>query len=116
MRPNGFGILFALFASALIGWGISLLTDNPTQALICGIGTFVSLSCTLALAFGVSYEYSRSGTNIKLIATIFTVVFIVSNLIFVLLHHVSVPAYVIVNGLLLSIFALLSRSVFKSKV
>lgn len=116
MKLNIVGLIIALIMASLIAWCISLFTDNDTQTMVCGIGTFICLVITLTISLAVKYKFTRSGINIKIIATIFAFIFLLSNFFFALYSSFSVPAYIITNSLLVCFYALSVKSIFTSKM
>ncbi len=113
MKINLVQTIIAIAVSALIAYGLYHFHDNENQILL-SIGSFVFLSVTLALSLGVSFEQSRTTTNIRVVSGIFFAVALISNLIFNFLNF-STPSYVITNGILLLVFVLIVYSVNKAK-
>ena len=70
---------------------------------LCGIGSTVCFIATLIPAFGLSYESSRLGTNIRVLSALFFVVFLVSHFCFAG-FGVKMPYYIICNGIILVIY------------
>jgi len=68
----------------------------------------------LALSIGVNFEHSRTTTNIRVVSGIFFAVALISNLIFTFISF-SVPSYIIVNGILLLVFILITYSINRAK-
>ena len=85
MKINLVQTIIAIAVSGLIAYGLYNFHDGENQILL-SVGSFVFLSVTLALSIGVSFEQSRTTTNIRVVSGIFFAVALISNLIFQLLE------------------------------
>ena len=107
MKINLVQTIIAIAVSGLIAYGLYNFHDGENQILL-SVGSFVFLSVTLALSIGVSFEQSRTTTNIRVVSGIFFAVALISNLIFQLLEVFPEPSYIITNGILLLIYVLIA--------
>ncbi len=114
MKVNTFGLIMALVIAAMIAWLFTLFTAPGDETLALSIGGFICLGSTLSANLGLTYADGRSGVNIKLIGTIFTVAFLISNIIFILTPGFSIRAYIISSVILLCLFALSVRGIMKA--
>jgi len=113
MKLNFVQTIIAIAVSLLIAYGLYSFHDSENKILL-SLGSFVFLATTLVIAIGVNFEQSRTTTNIRVVSGIFFVIALASNLIFSFFTF-STPSYVITNGILLLIFALIAYSINKTK-
>jgi len=105
MTVDHFRSAVALFISALITYGYASWYGGAFPMLLT-VGSFVSIASSLVLCLGARFERERIGLNIRVVAGIFFLMFLTSNLIFSSIDF-SIPAYTIINGIILLVFALL---------
>ena len=113
MKINFVPSIIAITVSLLISYGLSSFQNNESKILL-SLGSFIFLATTLVITIGVNFEQSRTTTNIRVVSGIFFVIALASNLIFSFFTF-STPSYVITNGILLLIFALIAYSINKAK-
>lgn len=113
MKVNFIKTAIAISVSALIAYGFYSFHKSDNN-LFLTFGSFVFMLFTLIMSIGISFEQSRSTTNIRVVSGLFFFVGVISNLIFSFLNF-SIPSYVIVNGILLLIFALIAYSIYRAK-
>lgn len=105
--------LIALAMAALIAFGMYSFTIGLNKELI-GLGSFLFVAVTLISAIGVSYDYKRTGTNVRALAMVFFFIALISNIGFVYFPFSQV-AYIITNGILLLVFILISYYIVGAK-
>lgn len=108
--------IISLMISALIAYalyGLCKVEVEGTRWLLTILGG-ISVFVTLGLTVAVKFEDTRRSINIKTIGGIFTVLLIACNLIFALINF-KIPTYIIVVGLLLSLFLLIVYSIHDAK-
>ncbi len=113
MKINFVQSIIAIAVSLLIAYGLYSFHDSENKILLSA-GTFVFLASTLILTISISFEQSRTTTNIRVVSGIFFAVALISNLIFTFINF-SIPSYVITNGILLLVFILIAYSINKAK-
>ena len=113
MKINFVMLLIALALAILVAYGF--YSGNKEEQYIwlitiaSGTMGFVTLSGIFAVSFNV-----RGGTgNVRVVSILFFIVFLVSNTIFSFLP-LTLPPYIIINGVLFLIFILLGYKVIKS--
>jgi hypothetical protein len=113
MKVNIVQTIIAILISTLFAYGFYnfSLTENK---IVLSIGSFIFLGITSTISFGCSFELSRTNTNIKTLAILFFFIALLSNILFTLLFF-SVPAYVLINGILFLIFMLTTYSVYRAQ-
>ena len=103
----------ALGISILIAYGFySFNHSENTQLLV--FTSFIELLLSSFLVLGLKFELKRTTTNIRVVVSIFFVVFLVSNIVFSFFNFFK-PFYIIINGLLILTCVLIVYSIFKAK-
>ncbi|MBR5825378.1 MAG: hypothetical protein IKY67_14695 [Paludibacteraceae bacterium] len=114
MKFNFILSIITLFLVSLIAFGFySWCRCEDLKLLITlfgGISLFFSIGATL----GISFEDSRKTVNVKILSNIFSLLLLISNVIFCCLTSFSVPFYIITNGILLLIWCLCCYGIVKS--
>lgn len=114
MKLKPISTIIALAINALVAYGFYSLCKSENQWLLC-IGSFVTLSATLIPAMGFDFSESRSMANVKVLAYVFFLLMLISNLIFAFVEF-STPSYVVINGVITLIFIFVAYSIGKTKV
>jgi hypothetical protein len=105
--------IIALALSSLFAYGFYCFHAGQNK-LILSVGSFVLLSVTLVITIGSSFELQRTTNNIKVVASIFFAIALISNLVFAFIKF-SFPIYFILHGILLLVFILIVYSINKAK-
>jgi hypothetical protein len=113
MKINFVQSIIAIAMSLLIAYGLYSFNSSENKILLSA-GSFVFIATALVMTIGVSYELPRTTTNIRVVSGIFFVIALISNLIFTFINF-SVPSYVIINGILLLVFILITHSINNAK-
>ena len=113
MKINFVQTIIAIALSLLIAYGLYSFHESENKILL-SVGSFVFLAVTLILTIGSSFELPRTTTNVRVVSGIFFVIALITNLAFTFLNF-SVPNYIIINGILLLVFILITYSINKTK-
>jgi hypothetical protein len=113
MKINFVQTIIAIAVSLLIAYGLYSFHESENKILL-SVGSFVFLAVTLILTIGSSFELPRTTTNVRVVSGIFFVIALITNLAFTFLNF-SVPNYIIINGILLLVFILITYSINKTK-
>lgn len=105
--------LIALIISALLAYTCYEICKFEELKWVITIGSFLTIAIPLLLALGISSKDERGGLSLKAISWVMTLIEISANAIFAFLDF-SIPTYIIINGLLLAIFALIYNSIYKA--
>jgi hypothetical protein len=111
MRINIIPGLIAFLVSALLTFGFYSYSHEG-QKLLLTLGSFLFIFITLLFSIGIGYNESRTGLNIRAVSGIFFFIALASNILFTIIK-LSVPAYIITNGIILLIFILIVYSVYR---
>lgn len=114
MRIDAVNVLIALLVCALLTYGVTTLDANVIR-LATGLGSFVFLGATLAVAIGVDSGNGRAGVNLKVVSWAFFVAGLLLNLAFALLAT-SATGYIICCGIVFLLYVLVARSVWAATV
>ena len=114
MKCNAIPTIIAVALSALMAYALYSWCKMTDSNLLVSIVGGVTLCCTLVTTLGISIERSRTSANIKVISGVFSVLFIVSNIIFCCVTSFAYPLYIILNGFLLLIWILIVYSIHRA--
>ena len=107
--------LIAVAISALLAYACYEICDYDRVQWVITIGAFLTLGITSVFSLGITLEQVRTSTMLKALAWVILIVELITNGIFVFFDF-SVPVYVIINGLILLIFALIYNSIYRTKM
>lgn len=111
MKINLIKLIIAIFISVLICHRFYSCA-HPDKSLLLTIDSYITLSGTMLGSIGIDFEDRRNGINIRLVSSIFFVIFLILGVIFSCFEF-SNPLYVIINGLLLLIYIHITYSIYK---
>ncbi len=107
-----FQLIIAIALSALMSFGFYSM-DIESNKLLISIGGFVFFAITLACTIGIQFETAGVSTNVRVLSSIFFVVGLVSPIVFSFFSS-SVPLYVLVNGIVILVYALIVNGLIKA--
>lgn len=113
MKINAVKTIIAVLISALISYGLYRMYDGSHGLLLC-LGSFLSLAAMLITTIGATFKQGRTSVNIKVVAGIFFLISLISNLIFSF-KNFSESGYIITNGIILLIFVLTTYSIYSAR-
>lgn len=114
MKIKAIPTFIAAAICTLIVYGFFSLCKTPRQELLLAIGGFVCLFPALGTCLGVRFEQGRTSANLAVIGGVFFVIQLVCLLIFTFVSF-STTSFVVVNGIILLIFLLVTYGVAKAK-
>ena len=113
MKIHATNFLIAAAVCALLTYGIMSIDANSMKATV-GIGTFISLASTLALAIGVTFDNARTGTNLRVVAFLFFVGALLLNALFAFAGF-SQTGYIITCGIFFLVYVLIANALFSAR-
>jgi hypothetical protein len=113
MKIHPLNCLVAVMFGALLTYGIVSIGSSAIKGTI-GIGAFVFFASSLAIAAGVSFERSRTGTNVRIVSLVFFVAALLANLFFAVVAG-SQTGYIVTCGLLFLLYVLIASAVFSAE-
>ncbi len=103
MKINIFLTFISILLTALLGYWIYDIAKGKENDLICVISTSICLLATIIPAMGLQYDSGRIGANIRVLAFLFLIIFLISHFCFAI-WGIIMPTYLIVNGILLILY------------
>lgn len=103
MKFNIVLTISAILIAALLGYWAYDLAFPDDNAVICGIGSFLSFGFSLVTTLGIRCQCRRGNINMKALSMLSFILLAVSNFTFAL-FGVKMPLYIIVNGILVLCF------------
>ena len=113
MKANFFLSILSVLISALAGYGFYAANSGEQFCLLLAIGSGLCFAITLIGALGIKIEGRSGNINFRIVSIIFFSIFLLSNLIFGF-AGVKIAPYIIINGILLLIFAIIEYGIVKS--
>ena len=113
MKLNFVKTFVGVAISTLISYGLYNFHYGENKILL-SVGTFIFLAITLGMSIGASFDFPRTTTNVRVISGVFFLLGLISNLIFTYINF-SDPSYIVINGILLLVFILVTYSISKAK-
>lgn len=105
MKLNPVTSLIAIIFCALIAYGFHSFTDNAHKDVIT-YGSFFMLSFIMLFIIGKRYSSFHTAANLRVVSIMFLAAAFISNLLFSFISF-TIPAYIVVHGLLLLIYLLI---------
>ena len=116
MKFNLIPSIITLVFVGLIVFGFYSWCRCEDLKLLLTIFSSISLLLSMSAILGISVENTKKSINIKVLSAIFTLVLLVSNVIFCCFSYFSAPIYIIINGILLLIWLLCCYGIIKSNI
>lgn len=104
--------VIAVALSLLVAYGMYAFDASEHGWLLPGV-TFVEMLLFLITALGLKIEWLRTMANIKIVAWVFFLIGLIANIIFSRFNF-DVAAFILTNGCVSLIFALLVYSLAKA--
>ena len=113
MKTNNVLTLIILVLSSLLGYWVYSVAEADTHATLAGVLSTLCLAIPLILGFCVSYKTSASLINIRILSCALFLLMLIIHFYYAN-TGISMPYYVIINGILICIYVLIVYAVFKS--
>jgi hypothetical protein len=111
MKINWVMLLISLAIAVLAAYGFYAWNNGESVQWLITIGSGLMLLVTLGGCLAVSSETRGLAGNIRIISLIFFIISIVSNCIFSVISEMNIPPYIIINGIILLLFVLISYAI-----
>ena len=109
MKLNPVNSLIAIVLSAILAYALWSLNGDLKNYVV--VGAFVFFAGTLVPLIGGSYEYVRSGVNLRVVSGVFFVLGLLINGIFGLLAF-SATAYIVTSALVFLVYAFIANALY----
>lgn len=114
MKVDVIKSLIIVLLVALITYGLYAISEyESVRGWLAGVSAAV-LAITGVLTFGISFEGERSSVMFKILSGIMFGIFLIANLIFAFFEF-ALPLYIILNGIMLLVYALASLPIVRSE-
>ena len=113
MKPNIFLIIVSVLIAALSGYGFYAANSGENFCILLSLGSGLTFATTLIGTLGIRPKERAGNVNFKIVSAIFFVLFLISNLLFGFIGMKLAP-YIIVNGIILLIYAIIEYGIIKS--
>ena len=97
---------------ATLSYSMFLIYDGESELLFL-VGSFITISCSAILSFGVEYGDRGEAINLRIVSGVFLSVFILINLGFALIDF-EAPWFVITHVTLITLQAVAFRLISKA--
>ena len=114
MKINVIPIIVSALISTLLSYSFYMLCEVEDNATVVAIGSWICLFLTMSGLIGVSTEYARTNINLRVVSSLFFVIFLISSFVFALVQFTP-PTYIIVNGIILLTWILITYGISNSK-
>ena len=99
--------ILAVAISALMAYALYAYADCEAYKWLVAVGGGVMLLGSLFGSIGFTTEPARTMSLIRVISLLFFVIFSISSIVFCTIDNLSVPAYVIVNGIIALVYVVI---------
>lgn len=113
MRIHPVNFLIAIVISALLAFGFTNAAASAMKLTVC-IGSFVFFASTLTTTIGFTFEYVRSGVNLRIFSFISFLTAILLNFIFVF-FSLSITSYIGTCGIAFLLFVFIANAIYGTK-
>ena len=103
MKVNIYYLCVGTLTALLLAYWVFNVAEGDNNDTICGACSAVCFLGTLIPLFGIGHKSSRISVNLRVLASVFFVLFVISHFCFAA-FGVSMPYYVIVNALAFLLF------------
>ena len=103
--------VIAVAIGTLLAYALYEICDIERVRLVICIGGFLVLTTPLLLAIGISAKEERGSIMLKTYSWVVFMIALIINFSFSFFDF-SIPAYIIVNGLCIAMYALIYNSIY----
>lgn len=105
--------IIAIAVSMLIAYGFYSFHHSENSQLLVAT-SFIELLLSGFFVLGLRFEQARTTANVRVVTSIFFIVFLMTNIVFSFFEF-SKQTYIIINGLLMLSCILIVYSLLKTK-
>jgi len=113
MKIDSIKAIISFAISALIAYGFFSFHHSENIQLLV-FTSFAELFLMSFLVFALRFELNRTTTNVRVVSSIFFVIFLITNIVFSFFEFTK-QAYIITNGLIILTCVLIVYSLFRAK-
>ena len=114
MKVNTFLTLIALILSSLLGYWVYSVADTDAHATLAGVLSAICLAIPLIMGFCVSYQTSAAIVNVRTLSCALFLLMLILHFYYANIG-ISMPSYVLINGIIICIYLAIIYAILKSK-
>ena len=114
MRFNFVFTLIALIISSLLGYWVYSVADTDAHATLAGMFSTICFAIPLIIGIGISFNTSASQVNIKALSWVLFILMLFMHFYYAS-NGVTMPYYVLINGILICIYVAIVYGIIRSK-
>ena len=114
MKINNVLTLIIIVLSLLLGFWVYSVADTDPYALLAGLLSAICFAIPLIMGVCVQYSTSASLVNVRALSCVLFVVMLIFNFYYAA-NGISMPNYVLINGILICIYSAIVYAIVKSK-
>lgn len=114
MKCNIFPTIISVVLASLLAYLTYTIAEGKQNDILCGIISFVCYVSTLLSVLALRSNSTRLNVNIRITSVAFFLTFLISNNAFAA-TTLAMPYYIIIHGLLLTIFTTVMYKFFNNK-
>lgn len=103
IKVNAVLVAISVALSCLIGYLAFSIGEGKENDVLCGVFSTVCFMATTVPVVGLQYGQTRLGVNVRVMSSLFFVLFLVSHFCFAAIG-IKMPYYIILNGILLLVY------------
>lgn len=115
MKINFFNLAVVVVLCAMLAWLVVLTSDFEDGKLALAAVSFCTFLATTSGGYAIKWPEERSGIVCKVLSNVALLLFLILNFVFAFLNSFSIPLYIVLNVVLLCIYALWTRWVYSTK-
>ena len=103
-----------LVLSALLGYWVYSVAEPDTHATLAGVLSAICMAIPLIMGFGVSYQTSAALVNVRTLSCCLFILMLILHFYYAN-TGISMPSYVLTNGIVLCVYTAVAYAILKSK-
>lgn len=115
MKIDWIKSLIVVCITALMAYCIYEFSNEGCNKIVLSAGTFLSMTVTSIFSFGVNLNEPRVSVMFKTHSMIWLFFTIVENVAFSFFSF-SIPLYVIISGMLILLYAIITVSIYRKQL
>lgn len=114
MKVNFVLTLIALVISSLLGYWVYSVADTDVHATMAGVFSTLCFAIPLIIGTGINFKTSASQVNIRALSLVLFILMFIMHFYYAS-NGVTMPYYVLINGILICIYVAIVYGIIKSK-
>lgn len=114
MKINVFLSIIVFLLSCLLGFWVYSVTDSDAYAALAGVLSTICFALPLIMGFGISYNTSAAIVNVRMLSFVLFLLMLILHFYFAN-TGISMPSYVLINGIIVCIYLAIIYAILKSK-